>query len=110
MEAELTSPGTTVGTVAYLSPEQATGLDVDARPGIFSFGVVLYEMVTANQPFSGRTPASTFDAILHSDPAPLRRKNGEVSPELNQIIRRMLAKNRAKRYQTMTELLADLRR
>jgi eukaryotic-like serine/threonine-protein kinase len=109
LKAQLTSAGAALGTVAYMSPEQARGSQLDARTDIFSFGVVLYEMATGQQPFIGPTPASTFDAILHRDPIPITTKNAALPPELNGIIWRAIEKKREQRYQNMSDVLAALK-
>jgi serine/threonine protein kinase len=104
----LTEPGSAMGTIAYMSPEQARGQTADARSDLWSFGVVLYEMLTGSRPFDGPTAPIIFEALLTKVPTPVRERNPKVAAELERIIGKLLEKDRGLRYASAADLRAEL--
>ena len=109
IKAEGTSPGMIIGTAAYMSPEQARGKNIDARTDIFSFGIVLYEMLTGRQPFEGESAMDVIGSVLNKEPVPIQQLFPEVPQEIRRIISKTLKKDREERYQTAKDLLIDLK-
>ena len=109
-DSERTTAGAAIGTVAYMSPEQARGQEIDARSDLFSFGDVLYEMATGSPAFAGPTPAVIFEGILTKQPVPASHVNANLPAELDRIVSKALEKDRETRYQSAAEIRADLKR
>src|SRR5262249_30900191 len=105
-----TDPGVVMGTVSYMSPEQARGVPVDARTDIFSFGVVMYEMIAGRVPFEGQSFGDVISGIISRRQVPLARYAPDVPPELERIVGKALAKDREDRYQSIKDMLIDLKR